>query len=419
MELDQELSWRGRSVRWARQGSGPPVVFCHGTPWSTVLWQPFAAALSAEFTVYLWDMPGYGRSSKHPGHPVSLDVQGELFADLLDHWGLTRPHVVAHDYGGAVSLRAHLLHRAPYASLALVDVVALAPWGSDLFRLVRDNAEVFTELPADVHEAVVRAYIQGASHRGLREEDLESLVGPWLGPEGQAAFYRQIAQADQRYTDDVEPRYGTLDLPVFVENDAAAAAMGEMQLGHGQRHNSFFYLLISLGLGGGLVVDGNYVRGADGRSGEIGFMHAGGGDDEPQIQTLVSLSGLARHLEAGGFTLGDAMREDMAADVEASVAEWIAQAARQLVPAMSAVNCLINPAAVLVGGRLPRHLVERLAEAVNVLMAECASYLPAIAPVARAELSEDAPAVGAAILPFSHFLLPKPGALWKAAEATA
>jgi hypothetical protein len=28
-------------------------------------------------------------------------------------------------------------------------------------------------------------------------------------------------------------------------------------------------------------------------------------------------------------------------------------------------------------------------------------------------LSDDAPAVGAAILPFSHFLLPKPGALWK------
>ena len=41
---------------------------------------------------------------------------------------------------------------------------------------------------------------------------------------------------------------------------------------------------------------------------------------------------------------------------------------------------------------------------------------PAIAPVARAALSEDAPAVGAAILPFSHFLLPKPGALWKAAQ---
>ena len=33
---------------------------------------------------------------------------------------------------------------------------------------------------------------------------------------GQAAFYRQIAQADQRYTDEVQPRYGSIDLPVLV-----------------------------------------------------------------------------------------------------------------------------------------------------------------------------------------------------------
>ena len=50
--------------------------------------------------------------------------------------------------------------------------------------------------------------------------------------------------------------------------------MGEMQLGLGQKLNSFFYILISSGLGGGLVVDGAYLRGADGRSGELGFMLA-------------------------------------------------------------------------------------------------------------------------------------------------
>ena len=55
--------------------------------------------------------------------------------------------------------------------------------------------------------------------------------------------------------------------PVFTENDAAAAAMGEMQLGMGQKINSFFYILLSSGLGGGLVIDGNYIRGANGRSG--------------------------------------------------------------------------------------------------------------------------------------------------------
>ncbi|NED99096.1 alpha/beta fold hydrolase [Phytoactinopolyspora halotolerans] len=216
MELNREYEWRGRRVRWTATGDGPPVVFCHGTPWSSWLWQPFAQALASEFTVYLWDMPGYGASSKDADHRVSLDVQGELLADLLSHWELDRPHVVAHDYGGAVSLRAHLLHGARYASLALVDVVALAPWGSEFFRLVRDNANVFGALPPAVHDGALRAYIAGASHRGAADEQLEALAAPWRGPEGQAAFYRQIAQADQAYTDEVEPRYPSLDVPVLV-----------------------------------------------------------------------------------------------------------------------------------------------------------------------------------------------------------
>lgn len=214
--LNETFSWRGRSVRWERSGSGPAVVFCHGTPWSSELWRPYAAALAERYTTYLWDMPGYGQSSKAAEHPVSLDVQGELLPDLLEHWGLRDPHVVAHDYGGAVALRAHLLHGAGFASLALVDVVALAPWGSEFFRLVRDNAEVFNAVPAAIHEGVVRSYIAGASHQGLSPASMEMLVSPWRGEEGQAAFYRQIAEADQRFTDEVEPLYSEITIPVRV-----------------------------------------------------------------------------------------------------------------------------------------------------------------------------------------------------------
>src|SRR5690606_32031216 len=36
------------------------------------------------------------------------------------------------------------------------------------------------------------------------------------GEPGQGAFYRQIAQADQRHTDEIEPRYRDIDLPVLV-----------------------------------------------------------------------------------------------------------------------------------------------------------------------------------------------------------
>lgn len=205
------------------------------------------------------------------------------------------------------------------------------------------------------------------------------------------------------------------DLPVFVENDAAAAASGEMQLGLGQKYNSFFYVLLSSGLGGGFVVDGAYVRGANGRSGELGFMLAPDGNGGREtVQTLVSLSGLSRHLEAAGFSLADIMhRTELAPEVQACVDAWIEAAARRLCTPMAAICCLINPATVLVGGRLPTALVEQLASRVNALMQDQADVLPAIAPVARAALSEDAPAVGAAVLPFSHFLLPKPGALWK------
>lgn len=210
-----------------------------------------------------------------------------------------------------------------------------------------------------------------------------------------------------------------LPLQVFVENDAAAAALGEMQLGLGQRYNSFFYVLISAGLGGGFVLDGNYVRGANGRSGELGFMLA---SDEAgrreQVQKRVSLSGLAEHLGSHGFALAALREDDPSPEFARCLEDWIGQAARRLCTPLDAINCLINPSVVLIGGRLPRQVVERLADRLNAIIGD-ATEAPSIARVERAALSEDAPAVGAAILPFSHFLLPKPGALWKAAAPTS
>ena len=63
VELTESFSWEGRRIAWARAGSGPPVVFCHGTPFSSRVWAPYAEALADRFTVHLWDLPGYGRSS--------------------------------------------------------------------------------------------------------------------------------------------------------------------------------------------------------------------------------------------------------------------------------------------------------------------------------------------------------------------
>lgn len=201
---------------------------------------------------------------------------------------------------------------------------------------------------------------------------------------------------------------GPFGLPVFVENDSAAAAMGEQQLGFGQDYASFFYILVSWGLGGGLVIDGNYFRGADGRSGEIGFLSS---SDGQQIQKDVSLSGLAMLLKQHGALPADLERDD--ARLAAVVDGWLDTAVKRLMEPLAAINCLINPAAILVGGRLPGDLIDRLVRHLNAAQQRSSSGAPATAPVERALLAEDAPAVGAAILPFTYFLLPTSTSLWK------
>ncbi|MFI8489726.1 alpha/beta fold hydrolase [Streptomyces rubrogriseus] len=213
------------TVRWNRLGApdGRPLVLLHGTPFSSYVWRAVARSLGRHHQVFVWDMPGYGASEKGAGQDVSLAAQGRVFAELLEHWGLAEPLVAAHDFGGAVALRAHLLHGARYGALALVDPVALAPWGSPFFRLVRDHAEVFERLPEALHRALVREYVGSTGGPGLHPAVLDRLVEPWLGETGQPAFYRQIAQADQRYTDEIQDRYAGIDVPVLVcwgEDDA-------------------------------------------------------------------------------------------------------------------------------------------------------------------------------------------------------
>jgi predicted NBD/HSP70 family sugar kinase len=206
-----------------------------------------------------------------------------------------------------------------------------------------------------------------------------------------------------------------LGIPVFVENDAAAAAIGEMQFGSGHRYGSFFYLLVTAALGGGLVAEGNYFRGANGRSGEIGWLRARSrAGEDSELQNIVSLSCVySRLLERGYRVATPRGLTRLVPPARLIVDQWIEECAEALVSSFIAINCLINPEAILIGGRLPAVLVDKLAASLNKRMAALAGQVPAIAPVARALTSDDAPAVGAAILPFSHHLLPTRFALLK------
>lgn len=235
------------AIKWTSLGSptSQPLIFIHGTPWSSIVWHPFALSLSKYFQVYLFDNPGFGSSplgvpipdesssmTKDLALDADLSQQSEVFAALYHHWEEswapeTKAHVIAHDHGGLMALRAHLLHKCQFQSLCLIDVVAVGPFGLPLFDLVARNEEVFLSLPDSVFEGIVESYIHDAAHTRLSDDTMAQLKEPWLkgrgqggNEEGKKGFIRQMLQANSRNADAVEGMYADVgksgDMPVRI-----------------------------------------------------------------------------------------------------------------------------------------------------------------------------------------------------------
>jgi pimeloyl-ACP methyl ester carboxylesterase len=216
LELANRFVHEGNSVAWGVMGSGPPLVLVHGTPFSSQVWRRIAPLLARRWTVFYFDLIGYGKSEMRSGQDVSLAVQNGLLAALVHSWGLISPEVLCHDFGGATVLRAYYLNGLRYKRVTLIDPVAVAPWGSPFVRHVRQYEPAFVGLPGYAHDALLRAYLQTAAHATLSDEACRAYMTPWQGSIGQAGFYRQIAQMDQKFTDEIELRYAPLECPVTL-----------------------------------------------------------------------------------------------------------------------------------------------------------------------------------------------------------
>ncbi|HET6938984.1 MAG TPA: ROK family protein, partial [Nocardioides sp.] len=82
-------------------------------------------------------------------------------------------------------------------------------------------------------------------------------------------FAPNIAWRDVNLKADLE---ALVDLPVVVENDANAAAWGEFSYGAGHDVDDLLLVTVGTGIGGGILHDGELLRGAFGVGGEIGHM---------------------------------------------------------------------------------------------------------------------------------------------------
>ncbi|WP_411343371.1 alpha/beta fold hydrolase [Paenibacillus sp. WLX1005] len=198
-----------------RIGKGQSLLLLHGTPAYSYIWRQIAAELGQYFCVYLYDMLGYGESDKAIDDDVHLAVQAQLCVDMIRELEIQEPLVAAHDFGGAVALRVHLLHQIPFRKLMLLDVVAMPGWGTPFAQLVREYHHVFRHIPQHMAEPMIRAYIETAMCNP-RQEVLDAYMKPWQGDVGRAAFFNQIAQFDQTYTDEFVPLLPAISIPVHI-----------------------------------------------------------------------------------------------------------------------------------------------------------------------------------------------------------
>jgi predicted NBD/HSP70 family sugar kinase len=181
--------------------------------------------------------------------------------------------------------------------------------------------------------------------------------------------------------------------PVWIENDGKSAAIAEHVYGRLPEDGPALYFLhIGHGLGGGAVVDGAPFRGVNGNACLPGFLFP---YDAPRPSGLDLLNTLA----GAGYSLQDFSDLDQLLDDCPELHSWTSRAGEQLAQVVLAATAFIDPSTIVLGGRLPRLLNQRLVEQIRSVSGQGPSRGLKAAPIRAATLGPEGGAIGAACLP--------------------
>jgi predicted NBD/HSP70 family sugar kinase len=207
-----------------------------------------------------------------------------------------------------------------------------------------------------------------------------------------------------------------LGMPVYLENNAMAAAVGERWYGAGRQIGTFFYIYFGSGLGGGLVMDGEPYQGFTGNAGEIGYLptilarHAATGDAQevPHVGLHFNMPRLYARLREDGSDASSLEDLDrLLVDENAALLEWMDDASDHLTGLVLAIEYLLDPEAICFGGRLSDRVVGGLMERVARQLPERRIEGKPTAPRhLLATAGVDAGALGVATLPIYEIFAP-------------
>ena len=196
----------------------------------------------------------------------------------------------------------------------------------------------------------------------------------------------------------IERFLAVFQMPILLENDGNTAAIGEYLYGRkSDDGDSIFLLHIAFGLGGGAVIDGVLFYGVNGNACLPGFLYP---LDEPRPSGVDLIETLA----GGGYSIQDfGELEELSLDCPPLEA-WIARAGIQLALAVQAATGFFDPYIVVIGGRMPNAVNERLVQHVVANSVDGPSRGVSLATARASSLAPEGGALGAACLPlFARF----------------
>lgn len=192
---------------------------------------------------------------------------------------------------------------------------------------------------------------------------------------------------------------------VIVENDAMAAAIGEHFHGAGQAYPNFFYLFLGSGVGGALVLNGHPYQGFSPNAGEVGWMRHSAKGRRALIGQDLGLKPLYNFLKGYGLEVSRPQElESLFTQQHPRLWEWLNDAVDCLDEVFDAVNAIVGPEVIFLGGHFPIVILDYLVERLQIeAAASKASYPDKYsiyqAKLLRATAGELSSAIGAATLP--------------------
>ncbi len=128
---------------------------------------------------------------------------------------------------------------------------------------------------ADEGPPVVSRQILKAIDNLFLQYPRENIAGIGIGTPGMVSLDGETVQAPPNFADWHDYRlkeaiHASVGLPVEIDNDANAAAVGEARFGAGRGHKDLVFVIWGTGVGGGVIIDGKIFRGSFGGAGEIG-----------------------------------------------------------------------------------------------------------------------------------------------------